>query len=238
MFYNCWNLKSIKLPSCKMKCAINSFFANCYSLEEADLSTLDFNNTSVSFASLFSNCWSIKSIKCPLNAKPTTIDSMFNYCKSLLNIEGFENIDTSACTTIASLFSYCYNLKEVNLSNLTIGANCTTVGNMFRDCRNLEEIVFNPNLPHNTSKLTTASYFLVNNYNLKKFECMIPISTFTSLGSGFGGLMNLKEFITNWDLSKCTTMSTLGESISLESFKLAVGPNSAWNISSATRLSR
>ena len=132
MFNECKKLKEIK--------GINNFITNkvtkmdamfqeCYELERLDLSNFDTSNVK-DMCYMFNECYKLKEIKGINKFKTynvTTMDSMFQLCKELENLD-LSDFDTSNVIDMSNMFNECNKLKYLNLKNFTI--NCDTE-NMF-----------------------------------------------------------------------------------------------------------
>ena len=124
---------------------IDNMFINCNALQTVEISGCDVENQITSCSSLFSNCWSLRSVHMPGMhfTVPVTMDSIFTECHSLddLDVSGWH---IEALRAISSLFSGCYMLKEVDLTDWVIDdGNLTvknTVNSMFTGMRSCKVI--------------------------------------------------------------------------------------------------
>lgn len=102
-FYNCYNLKTIKLPS-TLRDIGEYCFANCVSLEEVDLSMVDF----IPYRTFF-NCTSLTSVKVSQNLKMVGNSAFCN-----TNIKSFTVPDS--CVILEPMaFAYTNNLKKLKI---------------------------------------------------------------------------------------------------------------------------
>lgn len=238
MFYACYSLLTVKLPKSEFKATLNTMFYLCYSLRNIDLSGLNCTTTTDCYG-LFNSCYSLENVILPTNLKPSNMNNMFVNCHSLKTIENLNTIDTTNCVSFNSTFNTCSTLKSIDLSNFTITDKCTNMGSMFRYCFNLEEVVFNPDLAHDTSKVTAIEYFINQCYNLKKFEFKIPLQNITNARELAQEDFNLKYIDTLISLDKITSYPpTYSNCVSLEYANYSSQPNIAYNLSVATNLSR
>lgn len=129
----------------------------------------------------------------------------FGYFFDVVEIEGFENLDTKNVTNMSNMFSNCMNLVSLDLSSL-ITNNVTNMSNMFSGNENLTSL----NLSNwSTNNVTDMSYMFSNcisliDLDLSSFRTnnMIDMSGIFFLCTK---LTNLN--ISNFDTSKVTNMT-------------------------------
>ena len=140
MFQGCKNLECLNISNFKLKNNIRDLFANCYSLNELNLSGVTATNIT-NMQDTFWNCRSLKSLD--LNdwdvQNLTTTHQTFSNCTALetLNISNWKTSDK--LTRMHGMFYSCSSLKQLDLSNL----DTTGVENadfMFYKCESLTEL--------------------------------------------------------------------------------------------------
>lgn len=90
---------------------------------------------------------------------------MFAGCKSLVTIDGLQNVNTSSTTDMSQMFEDCNKLTTVNLTGAFNTANVTNMSNMFYSCEKIETL----DLSHfNTRKVTNMAYMFEWCYALEK----------------------------------------------------------------------
>ena len=98
--------------------------------------------------------------------RPTSTARWFAGFKSLVNIVGLENLNTSEVTDMSAMFEGCSSLTSLNLSNFNTSA-VTDMSIMFSRCFSLTSL----NLSNfNTSKVTNMSEMFYNCYGLKELN--------------------------------------------------------------------
>ena len=146
----------------------------------------------------------------------TTINSMFNYCKNLTNIQNL-NISTNITSAVFT-FHYCSKLTSLDLSNWNT-SNVTNMRGMFRNCPNLTSLDVNN---WDTTKVTTMSYMFDCCSNLTEIDVSnFDTSEVTNMEYMFDGCSSLTSLdLSNFDTSKvidiggmfqdCTNLTTIG----------------------------
>jgi len=152
--------------------SMNSMFSNCYSLRS--VSNLDIGNV-ISMNHTFFNCYLLQNVPELDTRNVTSMNSIFTNCYSLRSVS---NLDTSNITDMSSMFSGCYALKKVpNLDT----ANVTNMSNMFSSCYSLENV---PNL--DSSNVTSMSNIFSSCYSLKNIP-NLDTTNVTSMSNIFSG---------------------------------------------------
>ena len=128
----------------------------------------------------------------------TDMSAMFEGCSSLTSLN-LSNFNTSAVTKMRGMFSGCYGLKELNVSNFNTSA-VTDMSIMFSRCSSLTSL----NLSNfNTSKVTNMSEMFYNCYGLKELNVSnFNTSAVTDMRKMFSGCSSLKT-IFNTDTWRC-----------------------------------
>ena len=134
------------------------------------------------------------------NARPTSCYEWFDFCTSLTEIEGIENLNTEEVTNMGSMFSGCYYLTSLDVSNFNT-QKVEDMSDMFVSCMNLKSLnVSNfdtqkvkdiSKMFYNCNSLTSLD---VSNFDTQKVENMR------------GMFSNCKSLIT-LDLSKFDTQN-------------------------------
>ena len=96
MFDGCEDLVEVNLS--RINSSLDSMiytFTNCINLQQVDLESVDTSNV-------------------------TSMDFLFAGCENLLELRGFENLNTTSLKKTSGMFIDCTNLRSVNLSNLEL----------------------------------------------------------------------------------------------------------------------
>ena len=118
-----WYFNYLCTKSMKIKTRIwnqSGMFANCFGLEEVNLSGLDIS-LCTDMEKMFFSCKKLKSVDLtPLNtSNVTNMSGIFTLCESLesVNVKG---LNTSNVTSMNNLFDRCYSLRSVDISCLRL----------------------------------------------------------------------------------------------------------------------
>ena len=141
------------------------------------------------------------------NARPTSCYEWFDFCTSLTEIEGIENLNTEEVTNMGSMFSGCYDLTQLDVSNFNT-QKVEDMSDMFVSCMALKSLnVSNfdtqkvkdmSNMFYNCYRLTSLD---VSNFNTQKVENM------SYMFSNFNSLTSLD--LSNFDTKEVTDMSSM-----------------------------
>ena len=140
------------------------------------------------------------------NYRPTSTARWFSGFKSLYDIKGLENLNTSEVTNMSKMFNDCSNLRSssLNVSNFNT-SKVTDMSAMFSGCSGLTSL----NLSNfNTSAVTNMSQMFkgcskLTSLNLSNFNT----SKVTDMSEMFWGCSGLKELnVSNFNTSKVTNM--------------------------------
>ena len=150
MFYNCQKLATLDLSSFNTSnvTSMRNMFYYCYSLVNLDLSS--FNTSKVTnFYQTFSRCEKIVSIP-KLNASMSTNVSNFaDYCTSLTDFGGLENLGQAYSTT-TSANNYNYKLDLSTCTALTEQSLINVLTNLYdiktKGCNTQQVILGSTNL--------------------------------------------------------------------------------------------
>lgn len=151
-FYNCTNLKTVKMSNSVTQIKAVAFL-DCFKLENINLS----NKLTYIGNSAFKSCQSLKSISLPKSLKTIEYEAFFD-CRSLMNI----TIPNSVTYLGSGIFSYCDNLLQANIDanveslpswtfydceslvDVTLSDSIEKVGdNSFHNCENLNSVYSN-----------------------------------------------------------------------------------------------
>ena len=193
-FRNCYNLKSITIPS-NVTTIGTSVFSNCYNLNSI---TIPKDATSIG-NTCFPSCRNLSEVSLPVGL--TTIgNDVFSGCYSLKKIaipHGVTAIGSSSfyeCKKLASItipdgvtavgygaFNGCSALKTINIPD-----NLTSIGNsVFYNCYGLEKIII-------PQRITTIDYN--GFYGCQGLKTITIPDNVTSIGAGaFQGCYSLKN---------------------------------------------
>ena len=141
------------------------------------------------------------------NARPTSCYEWFDFCTSLTEIEGIENLNTEEVTNMGSMFAGCYYLTPLDVSNFNT-QKVEDMSDMFVSCMALKSLnVSNfdtrkvkdmSNMFYNCYRLTSLD---VSNFNTQKVENM------SGMFSNFNSLTSLD--LSNFDTKEVTDMSSM-----------------------------
>lgn len=154
---------------------MSSFFSDCVSLENVDLSNFDTSNV-------------------------TRMDHMFFACKSLTEVD-LTPLETGNVTLLNHMFQSAMNLKKVDMSTFDT-SNVKDIEIMFADCQNLEEVIFGPGW--DTSNVAYFYAVFYNCQNLKQLDLsMFNTQNVTSMDRMFANCYSLEELIlsSGWNTS-------------------------------------
>ena len=207
-FANCWSLKRITGISnwnFQLSNSLASFFSNCYSLEQLDVSGWNVS-TVTNLSSLFNCCYSLRHLDVSnwTTTACTNFATMFNQCRCLQSLN-VSNFNVSNATSLAAMFGSCYSLTTVGNISSWSTSNVTNLSEMFRYCYSLKEM---SNLSNwNVAKVTTLNYMFNECYSLKELTINNwTLSACTTMTGMFSYCYNLKTLTTNnWSLPKLTT---------------------------------
>ena len=199
-----WDLSGLSNSSSQA----SGVFQNCYSLKKiTGTKNWKFYFTNA-FTSVFANCWSLEEVDVS-GWKVDTITSfanMFDYCYSLkvIDVSGWT---PTASTSFSAMFRYCLHLKTIDISTW-VAPNCTSYANMFDNCRSLVSCGDLSNL--NTSKVTTTQSMFAGCWSLTSLTGLSnwDMQKVTNISYMFQYCEALKSLsISNWNLAACTTIA-------------------------------
>ena len=136
--------------------------------------------------------------------KLTNLKCMFKNCKTLINIDDLELLDTSEVTDFSFIFYGCYSLKNINaLKNWDV-SNGKDFSLMFVGCSSLTSLraLKNWNVSNgiNFKNMFCGCSSLSNLEGLENWNVSNGIN-FERMFDGCSSLLNLKE-LKNWNVSK------------------------------------
>ncbi len=144
-FANCYGLEEFdgaNFDTSKVT-EMDYMFANCSHLMRADLSGFDTSKVEQLYR-MFSECTSLTELDLSGFQTPNLRElyEMFYDCVSLTSLD-LGGIDTSNVTNFGSLFYNCANLKSLDLSGFDT-SSALNMANMFTGCNALESVTFGP----------------------------------------------------------------------------------------------
>ena len=175
-------------------------------------------------------------------ANVTNMESMFEYCSSLINLD-LSSFNTANLTNMSRMFYNCSSLTSLDISSFNT-VNVTTMEDMFRGCKSLTNLDLNS---FNTINLTNMSRMFYNCSSLTSLD----LSSFNTVNvENMSGMFWNCSSLTNLDLSSFNTsnvtdMSSMFEycssliSLNLSSFNtvnVADMRQMFWRCSSLTNL--
>jgi len=140
---NCFALQWIKFTSLPTPAVANttinfaSAFSNCYTLQNVYFPTSCSTNAVYTFNQVFQNCYSLKNIVFPVNFNASTLVNCFSTCTSLTSVS-FQSAMPSL-TTLSATFQNCYSLSSILLPT-TVGSSIIMT-NSFLNCFSLTSII-------------------------------------------------------------------------------------------------
>lgn len=141
MFSRCWSLKSIDVSNFNTArvTSMNSMFKECSSLTTIDVS--NFNTSRVTdMGSMFATGRRVNQV---------VIGSIDGIESNLVDIKGFENLNTSSVQFIDGMFDNNVKLGQLSLKNLDLSKVNSCIG-MFSHCKRIsgEIVIDNPRIPN------------------------------------------------------------------------------------------
>ena len=136
--------------------------------------------------------------------RPTSTARWFAGFKSLVNIVGLENLNTSEVTDMSAMFEGCSSLTSLNLSNFNT-SKVTNMSEMFYNCYGLKEL----NVSNfNTSAVTNMSGMFYNCSRLTELNVSnFNTSAVTDMRKMFSLCSRLIELnVSNFNTSAVTDM--------------------------------
>ena len=119
---------------------LDFMFEGCSSLIKINLSNLNSPNIT-SMIYTFTNCEQLETVNFTSfeSSNVTKMDFLFSGCSNLININGFEDLNTSSLIKTAGMFLGCTSLVSLNLSSLNFN-NISEQNGMFINNPSLESI--------------------------------------------------------------------------------------------------
>ena len=187
---------------------MEGFFATGPNIYSLDFSLFDSTNLT-NMRILFNKCKKLKEIKGfdKLNtSKVIDMEGLFQNCITLEYID-LSNFDTSNVTNIAFMFNHCNRLKEIKGLDKFITSKATTMEGMFQSCFKLEFIDVSS---FDTSNVDIMNFMFVDCFKLKGIKGINKLNTkkVTNMTGMFENCLSLKYLnIENFDTSNVTNMS-------------------------------
>ena len=187
---------------------MEGFFATGPNIYTLDFSLFDSTNLT-NMRILFNKCKKLKEIKGfdKLNtSKVIDMEGLFQNCITLEYID-LSNFDTSNVTNMAFMFNHCNRLKEIKGLDKFITSKATTMEGMFQSCFKLEFIDVSS---FDTSNVDIMNFMFVDCFKLKGIKGINKLNTkkVTNMTGMFENCLSLKYLnIENFDTSNVTNMS-------------------------------
>lgn len=205
VFSGCSSLKNLTFPSLNI-CTDFSSNGNCFALQWVRFTSLPspaVSNTSINFASAFSNCYHLQNVYFPSSCSSNAMyvcNQTFQNCYSLKNIVFPINFNTS---NLSTCFSTCTSLTSVIFQSAT--PSLTTLSGAFQNCYSLSSIT----LPSTVGTLISMQNSFLNCFSLTSIT--IPSGwNISNLSGTFSGCNYLKSIILpNNPQNSCTTMASM-----------------------------
>ncbi|MBR2674263.1 MAG: BspA family leucine-rich repeat surface protein, partial [Mogibacterium sp.] len=202
LFWGDINLKSVNVSKMITSNAtvVSRVFRDCKKLETLDCSSWDLSNVLHPYE-IFYGCHSLTSVgdlsKWNIGSKATSISYLFDNCRSLETLTGYENWDVSNVQNFTGVFRGCYALKSVNTTKWNT-SNGIYMADMYNGLKEVEELDAS-NI--DTSKAITLQYFFANMPKLKTLKHNLD----TSSAQRMEALFVNDESLTSLDLTNVTT---------------------------------
>jgi len=202
-FYQCRDLKYVKLNLPKLTTAASLFYA-CWAINIVDISSFIL---CTNFSNMFFQS-SLRKVILPNSTVSKNCTGMLNACKvEEVDLLGFSNINN------ASFFMQDnYYLKTVNLRDSLI--NSTTLQSVVHGCINLVKFLFSPVF----SEATTMQSFMQNCQNIRHDILIGDIPKVTFLSSAFYGCHSLPNITISGGRLVSDIGSVCNECYALKSF--------------------
>ena len=187
---------------------MEGFFATGPNIYTLDFSLFDSTNLT-NMRILFNKCKKLKEIKGfdKLNtSKVIDMEGLFQNCITLEYID-LSNFDTSNVTNMAFMFNHCNRLKEIKGLDKFITSKATTMEGMFQSCFKLEFIDVSS---FDTSNVDIMNFMFVDCFKLKGIKGINKLNTkkVTNMTGMFENCLSLKYLnLENFDTSNVTNMS-------------------------------
>ena len=187
---------------------MEGFFATGPNIYTLDFSLFDSTNLT-NMRILFNKCKKLKEIKGfdKLNtSKVIDMEGLFQNCITLEYID-LSNFDTSNVTNMAFMFNHCNRLKEIKGLDKFITSKATTMEGMFQSCFKLEFIDVSS---FDTSNVEIMNFMFVDCFKLKGIKGINKLNTkkVTNMTGMFENCLSLKYLnLENFDTSNVTNMS-------------------------------
>ena len=130
----------IKITFNKPLTSLDFMFEGCSNLIKVSLSKIDSSLIS-SMIYTFTDCSNLETVDLTSfsSSKVEKMEFLFAGCNNLVNLKGFEKLDTSSLQKAAGMFIECKNLMSVNLSAFQLN-NISEQNGMFIDNPSLETL--------------------------------------------------------------------------------------------------
>ena len=141
------------------------------------------------------------------NARPTSCYKWFDWCTSLTEIEGIENLNTEEVTNMGDMFWGCDDLTTLDVSNFNT-QKVENMRNMFASCTILKSL----NVSNfDTQKVKDMSKMFYNCYRLTSLDVSNfdtqNVEDMSYMFSSFNSLTSLD--LSNFDTKEVTDMSSM-----------------------------
>ena len=141
------------------------------------------------------------------NARPTSCYKWFDWCTSLTEIEGIENLNTEEVTNMGDMFWGCDDLTTLDVSNFNT-QKVENMRNMFASCTVLKSL----NVSNfDTQKVKDMSKMFYNCYRLTSLDVSNfdtqNVEDMSYMFSSFNSLTSLD--LSNFDTKEVTDMSSM-----------------------------
>ena len=162
--YNLTEIKGLNKLNTSKVTDMSGMFANCFALENIDLT--NFNTSNVTdMSGMFGSCCSLTEVDISGfdTSKVTNMSYMFgsisgwDAMENLTEIVGIETLNTSKVTDMRGMFITCSKLTSLDLSNFNT-SNVTDMSCMFYECRGITAIDVSSFDTSNVEAMSTMFY--------------------------------------------------------------------------------
>jgi len=184
---------------------LSSIFEGCEILENIPgISNWDVNNVN-HLENLFNGCHLLEKLDLSewKPSKLVSMESMFQYCYNLNNLEGLENFDTSQVTNMSKVFYKCEDLNEIKGISDWNTQKVESFSDMFYFCNSLKKL---PDLSKwKTQNAKFINYMFSNCHELEEIPDISNwnVEKVTEMNSMFEKCSSLKSFpdISKWKIN-------------------------------------
>ena len=256
------NKKEVNLQYVTKEEGIHNIFGQQFVIANANNITLIINGKPTELVDKYVLLKGKNIVKMIIKNDITILDYMFSECKSLVNIDELQYLDTTGVTNYENMFHYCNSLSDIRALYYWDVSQGTNFKGMFSNCKSLNDIspLINWNVSNATSlaemfsfcrslsDLTPLQLWNVSNNNSYDFmfyatlvKDIKPLGNWNvSNGQNFSGMFcscsSLRDLrpLENWNVSNATNFQGMFSNCKLLS---DVEPLKDWKVSNGNNFS-